>query len=82
MEECGVDGDFYACRERSYDEILPWDFIDIGVSKEFLIRENEKAKKEELTGDCRQGCRNCGINTNEDFKERTCFENAIFNKIH
>ncbi|MCY6371867.1 TIGR03960 family B12-binding radical SAM protein [Clostridium ganghwense] len=82
MEECGIDGDFYACRERSYDEILPWDFIDIGVSKEFLIRENERAKKEELTVDCRQGCKNCGINTNENFKEGTCFENAIFNKVH
>ncbi|MCY6484290.1 TIGR03960 family B12-binding radical SAM protein [Clostridium aestuarii] len=82
MEECNVDGDFYACRERSYDEIFPWDFIDIGVSKEFLIRENEKAKKGELTPDCRQGCKNCGINTNEKFREGKCFENALFNKVY
>lgn len=79
MKECGVDGDFYAYRERSYDEILPWDFIDIGVSKEFLIIENERAKKAEVTPDCRLGCKNCGINTSENFKEETCFENAIFN---
>lgn len=82
MKECNVDGDFYACRERSYEEIFPWDFVDIGVSKDYLIRENEKAKKGELTGDCREECRNCGINTNEDFKEGTCFENAIFSKVH
>ncbi|KEH96212.1 Fe-S oxidoreductase [Clostridium botulinum C/D str. BKT12695] len=82
LDECNVDGEFYAYRERSYGEVLPWDFIDVGVSKEFLIRENEKAKKAELTPDCRQGCKNCGINTNESFKEGTCFENAIFNKVH
>ncbi len=78
FEECGVDGDFYAYRERSYDEILPWDFLDIGVSKEFLIRENEMAKKAELTPDCRMGCTNCGVNTKLEGK---CFEGAIFNKI-
>ncbi|KEI14895.1 Fe-S oxidoreductase [Clostridium novyi B str. ATCC 27606] len=82
LRKCSVDGEFYAYRERSYDEVLPWDFIDVGVSKEFLMRENEKAKKAELTPDCRQGCKNCGINTNESFKEGTCFENAIFNKVH
>lgn len=79
MKECGVDGDFYAYRERSYDEILPWDFIDIGVSKEFLMIENERAKKAEVTPDCRLGCKNCGMNTSENFKEGTCFENAILN---
>lgn len=78
FEECGVDGDFYAYRERSYDEILPWDFLDIGVSKEFLIRENEMAKRAELTPDCRMGCTNCGINTKLEGK---CFDGAIFNKI-
>jgi hypothetical protein len=79
MAECGVDGDFYAYRERDYEEILPWDFIDIGVTKEFLIKENERAKKTEVTRDCRLGCTNCGINTSECFKEGACFENAIFN---
>lgn len=78
FEECGVDGDFYAYRERSYDEILPWDFLDIGVSKEFLIRENEMAKRAELTPDCRMGCTNCGVNTKLEGK---CFDGAIFNKI-
>ena len=79
MAECGVDGDFYAYRERDYEEILPWDFIDIGVTKEFLIKENERAKKTEVTRDCRLGCTNCGINTSECFKEGACFKNAIFN---
>lgn len=77
LEECGLDGEFYACRERDYEEILPWDFIDIGVSKAFLIRENEKAKKAEVTPDCRENCAACGINTNDKFGEGVCFENAL-----
>lgn len=80
LEECNVDGDFYAYRERSYDEILPWDFIDIGVSKRYLISENEKAKELILTPDCREKCTGCGINAS--FKEGECFHGAIFNKIH
>ncbi|WP_346912905.1 TIGR03960 family B12-binding radical SAM protein [Clostridium sp.] len=80
FEECGVDGEFYAYRERSYDEILPWEFIDIGVSKKYLISENEKAKEMVLTPDCRERCTGCGINTS--FKERECFDGALFNKIH
>ncbi|MCH5138190.1 TIGR03960 family B12-binding radical SAM protein [Clostridiaceae bacterium UIB06] len=78
FEECGVDGDFYSYRERSYDEVLPWDFIDVGVNKEFLIRENERAKKAEVTPDCRLGCVNCGVNVN---LEGECFEGALFNKV-
>lgn len=77
LKECGVDGDFYAYRDRSYDEILPWDFIDIGVNKNYLIDENEKAKKAELTQNCREGCTGCGINVN--FKEGECFKGAILN---
>jgi len=61
FEEAGIDIDFYTSRKRSYDEILPWDTIR-SVSKEFLIRENEKAIKAETTKDCRQGCEQCGIN--------------------
>lgn len=80
MEECNVDGEFYAYRERSYDEILPWDFIDIGVNKSYLIRENEKAKNAELTQNCRLGCTGCGVNVN--FKEGVCFDGALPNKIH
>ena len=77
LRECNVDGDFYAYRERSYDEILPWDFIDIGVNRKYLENENEKAQKGELTQNCRQGCTGCGINVN--FKEGECFEGAILN---
>ncbi len=62
FEETGIDGDFYALRERSFDEVLPWDFIDIGITKEYLIKEYKKATNEELTRDCRLGCNNCGIN--------------------
>jgi radical SAM family uncharacterized protein len=61
FEACGIDPEFYSTRKRSYDEILPWDFIDIGVKKDFLIKENEKAKKQELTIDCRQECSSCGV---------------------
>jgi len=62
FELTGIDPHFYATRERSYDEILPWDFIDIGVTKKFLISENEKAINGEVTKDCREGCTGCGIN--------------------
>ncbi|WP_123052944.1 TIGR03960 family B12-binding radical SAM protein [Clostridium sp. JN-1] len=78
FKECNVDGDFYAYRQRSYDEIFPWDFVDVGVDKVFLIRENEKAKKAEVTPDCRQGCKGCGVNTNLDGK---CFEGALFSEV-
>jgi len=80
MDDCNVDGDFYAYRERDYEEILPWDFIDIGVTKEFLIKENNKAKEAIVTPDCRGICERCGINVS--FKEGKCFEGAILNKIH
>ena len=80
LNECNVDGEFYACRERSYDEILPWDFINIGVNKAYLKRENEKAKKAIVTPDCREGCTGCGINVN--FEEGICFEGSLLNKIH
>lgn len=62
FEECGVSPDFYTKREREYTEILPWDHINSGISKEFLIKENEKAKKAETTGHCRQKCSGCGSN--------------------
>lgn len=62
FKETGINGDFYALRERKFEEVLPWDFIDTGVSKEYLIKEYEKAKGKKLTRDCRLGCTNCGIN--------------------
>lgn len=77
MKECNIDEEFYVYRDRSYDEILPWDFIDIGVNRRYLEVENEKAKKAELTQNCRKGCTGCGINVN--FKEGKCFEGALCN---
>ena len=62
FNDCGVDTLFYTCRERSYDEVLPWDHINSGISKAFLMKENEKAKKAETTKNCRQQCAGCGSN--------------------
>ena len=61
FRETGVDIEFYTLRERSTDEILPWDFIDAGVTKKFLIREWEQAKAETVTPNCRQKCSGCGV---------------------
>jgi len=58
--EVSIDPAFYAHRERPADEILPWDFINMGVSKKFLVREWEKAKAEKTTPNCRDGCAGCG----------------------
>lgn len=55
-----IDIDFYTTRERSLDEIFPWDFIDTGVTKAFLKREWERAMKGEVTPNCRQNCNGCG----------------------
>lgn len=60
FQECGVDPNFYACRKREYGEVFPWDHIDIGVAKKFLIAENEKAYRGELTSNCRKSCSGCG----------------------
>jgi len=60
FEECGVNPQFYSNRKRDYDEVFPWDHIDIGVSKRFLIKENEKAYQAELTPNCRINCSGCG----------------------
>ena len=62
FRESGLKKEFYTERKRSFDEILPWDLIDCGVSKNFLIREAKKAYKEQITSDCRYGCAGCGIN--------------------
>lgn len=68
--EAGLDPKFYR-RERSYDEILPWDKIDIGVTKDFLIRENENAKRGIVTPNCREKCSGCGASC---FKGGVCYE--------
>ena len=57
----GIDPRFYLYRERSIDEVLPWDHIRSGVSKRFLKREWERAKKGKLTPDCREKCHECGV---------------------
>ena len=62
FEEEGLDPDFYALRERGEDEFFPWDHLDAGVTKAFLLREWHKAQKEECTQDCRKGCVGCGMN--------------------
>ena len=60
LEKHGLNKEFYANRERSFDEILPWDFIDIGVSKDHLIREAKKSQQAAVTPDCRTRCQGCG----------------------
>ncbi len=71
-EETGISFGFYAHRERSYDEILPWDHIDIGVTKKFLIRENERAKAAATTPNCKEKCTGCGASR---FGKGLCHEN-------
>ncbi len=71
FEECGLSVAFYANRERSVEEILPWDFIDCGVTKEFLIREWKKAQNEEISENCKLKCQGCGANR---FGGGICFE--------
>ena len=70
FEMAGAQISFYT-RERSFDEVLPWDMIDIGVTKEFLISEAKKAKEGITTPNCRQKCSNCGASA---FGGGVCFE--------
>lgn len=77
--ENNIEPAFYANRKREYDEILPWDHINIGVSKKYLINESRKALREETTHDCREGCTGCGIMSFEDGE--VCFNGALHNKI-
>ena len=60
FEECGIDPDFYTVRTREDDEVFPWDFIDCGVSREFLLREWHKAQRQEVTPNCKVQCSGCG----------------------
>lgn len=61
FEECNVSIPFYISRERPLDEVFPWDFIDCGVSKEFLKNEWRKAIQEEVTPNCKEHCNGCGV---------------------
>ncbi len=72
FEETGIDVAFYTTRERDLEDILPWDFIDIGVTKQFLQRELKRAKEGKVTPNCRQACSNCGAQV---FGGGVCFEN-------
>jgi hypothetical protein len=71
FEACGISMDFYALRERPEDELFPWDFLDIGVTKEFLLREWHTAHEETVTPNCRMRCSGCGA---REFKGGVCFE--------
>ena len=71
FEEEGLDIMFYTKRERDLDEILPWDFIDVGVTKEFFKREWQRAKDEVVTPNCRMSCQGCGA---ARFGGGVCFE--------
>ncbi len=70
FEKNDIDIDFYAHRQKEFDEILPWDFIDIGVTKEFLWREYNRSLKEKTTPNCIEACVNCGATV---FEGGVCF---------
>ena len=70
FESTGLNLEFYT-RERELDEILPWDFIDAGISKEFLIREYKRALDEKVTPNCRAACSNCGAKV---YEGGVCYE--------
>ncbi|MDD6037527.1 MAG: TIGR03960 family B12-binding radical SAM protein [bacterium] len=72
FDKTGIDVDFYTLRTRNLDELFPWDFIDDGVSKEFLIREWKHAMNEEVTPNCRMKCSGCGV---RKYEGGVCVEN-------
>ena len=71
MQEAGLDIGFYANRKRPYDELLPWDHIDCGVTKKYLIRESRRAEEGLVTPDCVSNCSGCGATV---FSTGVCFE--------
>ena len=68
FEACGIDPAFYANRRRPFDEVLPRDHLDFGVTKDFLIRENRRAWESTTTPNCREACSACGA---------ACFKGGI-----
>ncbi len=62
FRQCGIDPEFYTTRGYGEDEVLPWDPIDVGVTKAFLLRERHRAYQDQVTPDCRHGCAGCGAN--------------------
>ena len=58
--DCDIDPDIYT-RERGEDEILPWNFVDMGINKNFFLRERRRAYEATVTGSCKKGCAGCGL---------------------
>ena len=71
FEDMGIDPDFYSSRERSFDEVFPWDHLNYGIKKEFLINECKKAYDAKTTPNCREACSNCGASC---YKGGICVE--------
>ena len=71
FEQCHIDPDFYTVRERQIDEVFPWDFIDAGISREFLEREWLLALEGRVTPNCRRQCSGCGA---RGFGGGVCYE--------
>ncbi|MGF7144253.1 radical SAM family uncharacterized protein [Anaerotaenia torta] len=74
FEKNGIDMEFYNGREREEDELFPWDFIDVGVTKAFLLREYKRAKAGKVTPNCKQACANCGA---KEFGGGVCFAEGL-----
>lgn len=70
FENCGIDPDWYL-RERSFSEVLPWNHISVGITKQFFINECEKSMRAETTPNCREKCAGCGVAA---FKTGVCYE--------
>ena len=62
MKKFGIDTEYYTTRGFGEEEVLPWDTIDVGVGKRFLLRERHRAQEALITPDCRHGCAGCGAN--------------------
>lgn len=71
FEENGIDPAFYNQRKREYSEILPWDHISVGITKEFFMRESERARAVQITPNCREQCSGCGV---KSFGGGVCYE--------
>ena len=71
FKQCGIAPEFYSSRKREYDEIMPWDHLDYGVTKKFLISENKLAHNAVTTKNCREQCAGCGATC---FGEGVCYE--------
>ena len=70
FSQVGLDPGFYSARQRSYEEVLPWSHIDVGVSSSFLWEEYQRSLLGENSADCRERCLDCGVR--EAFKMRRC----------